>query len=282
MASPHLHLPALDGVVQEELELDPEVQPSTETRYGEINSLAFHSGEKWILLVFPTNVSLDGEIPELQFLTSSLRGLGFHLANIHSTNSAIIDFMTISPFVTGTWRNLVAVVLLDPDFPTPPGPPPTARANIALQAYVLSGGLLIIAGAFQNAFSNPLCFKQFAQDMGLCWQIGPWRQWASVQRCDHNIDSTARGGIQHGARAVSMCPTSYPTEDVLGAFVTNVDENDVWYKRASNGETNLLEALIVMSRVGLGQVGFIGDVNMEAFSQAAMVAMCQWHSLLVQ
>lgn len=77
-----------------------------------------------------------------------------------------------------------------------------------------------------------------------------------------------------------MCPTSYPTEDVLGAFVTNVDENDVWYKRASNGETNLLEALIVMSRVGLGQVGLIGDVNMEAFSQAAMVAMCQWHSLL--
>lgn len=150
--------------------------------------------------------------------------------------------------------------------------------------------------SYQNEASNPVSpmrrlegmdwgalgdpdFNLIVIAMGLDWGVGPWRERASVMRCDHNINQIARPGIQHSNWAVDMFPRFYRVDDVLGAFVTNVDGKDVWYKRASGGETNLLEALIASSRVGLG---FIGDVNMGAFSQGAMVAMCQWHSLLVR
>lgn len=281
MGSPPPHIPAL-GDAPEELELDPEVQASTETPSGETNSLALHPEGKWILLVLPTNVSLDGEMPGFHLFTSSLRGLGFHLANIHSTNSAIIDFMTVSPFVSGTWRSLVAVVLFDPEFPTPPGPLPTAPANITLTAYSHSGGLLIIAGVFQNAFSDPLCFKRFVQDIGLDWDVGLWRQRASVMRCDRNMrDNLARVRARVGAGRLLVNPqtTIYEIQKVLGAFVTNVDNRDVWHMRAFHEEPGKLEALIVMSTVWLGQVGFISDLGLGAASQSIMVAMCQWHSL---
>lgn len=281
MGSPPLRIPAL-GDPPEELELDPEVQASTETPSGETNPVALHPEGKWILLVLPTNVSLDGEMPGFHLFTSSLRGLGFHLANIHSTNSAIIDFMTVSPFVSGTWRNLVAVVLFDPEFPTPPGPLPTAPANITLTAYSHSGGLLIIAGVFQNAFSDPLCFKRFVQDIGLDWDVGLWRQRASVMRCDRNMrDNLARVRARVGAGRLLVNPqtTIYEIQKVLGAFVTNVDNRDVWHMRAFHEEPGKLEALIVMSTVWLGQVGFISDLGLGAASQSIMVAMCQWHSL---
>jgi hypothetical protein len=171
VGSPSRRLPSLGAFDPEEQELDPEVQgrppavqPAMEIGPGyplQNSPTPYHDRNSVVLLVFPYDAIFDDRLPGLQFFTTSLRGLGYNLVHIHSAE--LKGFMTVTPFVSQTWPNLAAVVLLDPDFPPPPGPFPRPSVVTTLAAYVYIGGLLIIAGAFQNAFSDPLCFKRFAE-----------------------------------------------------------------------------------------------------------------------
>jgi hypothetical protein len=62
-------------------------------------------------------------------------------------------------------------------------------------------------------------------------------------------------------------PASYSQKAL---FVKNIEQSAAWYTETESSN----EAAVAFTKVGLGSLGYVGDVNGEAGSDEVVMAMC--------
>jgi ribonuclease HI len=117
------------------------------------------------------------------------------------------------------------------------------------------GATVVLAGCF-SSMVNMGEFNRFFARLGLPWERGSY----------HRTTVSLRSGVV-GDDLVSRLPSAY---SVKAVFVENVARSAAWY---SSSETSN-EAAVVFAEVGLGKLGYIGDVNGEKTSEVVVLAMC--------
>ena len=121
---------------------------------------------------------------------------------------------------------------------------------------LLRGGTtVVLAGCFSSMTTQGQFSRLFAT-IGLPWEPG------SYQRETVRLHRDAVGD-----QLANRLPSSYSQK---AAFLKNVDQSAAWY--TAGGIPS--EAAIAFAKVGLGYLGYVGDVNAESGSDAAVLAMC--------
>lgn len=117
------------------------------------------------------------------------------------------------------------------------------------------GATVVLAGCF-SSMATAGQFNRFFARVGLPWEQGSY----------HRTTVSLRRGVV-GAHLASRLPSAYSLKAV---FVKNVERSAAWY---TPSETPA-EAAVVFAEVGLGRLGYVGDVNGEKSSEAVVLAMC--------
>lgn len=121
--------------------------------------------------------------------------------------------------------------------------------------HLRGGATVLLAACFSSSVSSGE-FNRFFATIGLPWQQGSY----------HRSTVTLRRNAVGGSLS-SQLPSAYSQKAL---FVKNVEESAVWY--AETGFSD--EAAAVFATVGLGKLGYVGDVNGEEGSDAVVLAMC--------
>jgi hypothetical protein len=148
-------------------------------------------------------------------------------------------------------------------------------ANIwdALLTYVRDGGIAVCMGLFSSSVP-PLKIKPFFEKAGLPWEAGSYHRTTVVLDKDNVPIDT-----------VAFLPESYSQKAV---FLKNVDNSVAWYRQSgdsviessvflSTHVEDISEVPVALVNVGERKLGYIGDVNTEEPSNAAILAMCGLH-----
>ncbi|KAK4098187.1 hypothetical protein N658DRAFT_561197 [Parathielavia hyrcaniae] len=134
----------------------------------------------------------------------------------------------------------------------------TRRRNIfelvADQLY--RGSTVVLMGCFSNMVNGGQ-FDRFFARLGL-----PWTHGCSYQRVTTKLRREAVGD-----RLADRLPSEYSQKAL---FVKSLDRSAAWYAE----EETSTEAAVAMAKVGAGKLGYVGDVNGEDGSNAAVLAMC--------
>lgn len=140
----------------------------------------------------------------------------------------------------------------------------TQNANVweATLRYVRQGGTAVVMGSFAS-FVQPLDMKPFFSKAGLPWEAGGYSRTTIVL----NRDAVGRN-------LATQLPREFSQK---GLGVKNVASSDIWYRSDDDvamwanapGETT-----VAFANVGQGHLGYVGDVNNEKGSDAAILAMC--------
>lgn len=117
------------------------------------------------------------------------------------------------------------------------------------------GATVILMGCFSSGVTMGQ-FDRFFARLGLPWRRGSYRR-QTVQLRRQVV----------GNQLATRLLTSYSQKAL---FVTNVDRAAVWYAEPNT----TTEAAVVFANVGAGRLGYVGDVNGEEGSEAAVLAMC--------
>ncbi|KAK3290785.1 uncharacterized protein B0H64DRAFT_412139 [Chaetomium fimeti] len=117
------------------------------------------------------------------------------------------------------------------------------------------GSTVVLAGCFSSMVSSGE-FNRFFARIGLPWQQGLYeRKMVDLGR-----------NVVH-ARLASRLPSTYSQKAV---FVKKVAPSAAWYTLSgSSGQTAM-----AFAQVGLGRLGYVGDVNGEDVSDMVVLAMC--------
>ncbi|KAL6898553.1 ribonuclease H-like protein [Trichoderma evansii] len=140
----------------------------------------------------------------------------------------------------------------------------------AVLKYIRQGGTAVIMGHFP-CFVKPLSIKPFFAKAGLEWEQG------SYQRTTLVLNPQAVG--------VDLASKLLPEYSQKAVFLNNVKSLDALYV---TNEDSVLESLVfqadnahvpgespvLLACVGKGKLGYIGDVNGEDGSEAAVIALC--------
>ncbi len=117
------------------------------------------------------------------------------------------------------------------------------------------GATVVLAGCFSSMVSEGQ-FTRFFARLGLPWKRGSYHR-TTVNLCRGVVDG----------HLTSRLPSTYSQKAL---FVRNVERSAAWY---SSGDTSD-EAAVVFAKIGLGKLGYIGDVNGEESSDLVVLAMC--------
>ncbi|KAI1174412.1 hypothetical protein F4777DRAFT_589198 [Nemania sp. FL0916] len=142
-------------------------------------------------------------------------------------------------------------------------PPPLILITDACAAHVakvwehvitcLRGGSTVILAASFSSFLNEGQFNRCFAKVGLPWKRGGY----------YRTEVSLRPGVVNNRLRQQLLP-SYSQKAL---YVKGVAEPDVWYA----GEQD--EVAVAFTKVGNGMLGYLGDVNPEAGSDAAILAM---------
>jgi ribonuclease HI len=117
------------------------------------------------------------------------------------------------------------------------------------------GATVVLAGCFRSMVTMGQ-FDRFFARIGLPWRKrGYHRATVSLRQQPGNSD------------LANHLPSEYSQKAV---FVKNVDKSAVWYSEGGGSDM----AAVAFTKFGLGRLGYIGDVNGEEGSDAAVLAMC--------
>ncbi|KAK3348715.1 hypothetical protein B0T25DRAFT_457381 [Lasiosphaeria hispida] len=117
------------------------------------------------------------------------------------------------------------------------------------------GATVVLAGCFSSMVSKG-AFNRFFAILGLPWQQGSY----------HRATVTLRPGAT-SAIVASRLPASYSQKAL---FVKNIERSAAWYTEMEFSN----EAAVACAKVGLGSLGYVGDVNGEMESDQVVMAMC--------
>ncbi|KAF3764088.1 hypothetical protein M406DRAFT_339791 [Cryphonectria parasitica EP155] len=142
----------------------------------------------------------------------------------------------------------------------------------AVLAYVRRGGTAVVMGHF-SSFVKPLNVKPFFEQAGLPWEAGVYHRTTT---------SLNRTVVAEMLTAVGKLPQSYSQKALA---VKNVAPEHVWYASSPDSviESAVFapdnahtpgQAAVALANVGEGRLGYLGDVNAEAESNAVVLAMC--------
>lgn len=140
----------------------------------------------------------------------------------------------------------------------------------AVLKYVRQGGTSVVMGHFSSSV-KPARIKPFFAKAGLQWEAGSYHRTTLVL----NQEAV-------GSSLAAVLPAKYSQKAV---FVKNVADTDAWYHSDENSvnesqvfgptSANIVgETPVVLTHVGAGKLGYIGDVNAEKGSDAVILAMC--------
>ncbi|CAH0054169.1 unnamed protein product [Clonostachys solani] len=139
----------------------------------------------------------------------------------------------------------------------------------AILSYVRQGGTAIAMGDF-SSFAKPNDIGPFFARAGLTWQAGAY----------HRTDVALNSEL-----ATTLVPDLSTRFSMKALFLKGVEPAAVLYGPDQRSFTqsvvfpsekvqDLTEAAIAFAQVGDGKVGYVGDVNRERETDAAIVAMC--------
>lgn len=121
------------------------------------------------------------------------------------------------------------------------------------------GATVVLAGCFSSMVTQGQ-FDRFFARLGLPWRRGSYtRTTVSLRR-----------PAVHGQLA-SRLPAAYSQK---ATFAKNVAQSAVWYTPSESSGGAGGEAAVAFAKMGLGRLGYIGDVNGEESSDAVVLAMC--------
>ncbi|RCI15873.1 hypothetical protein L249_1934 [Ophiocordyceps polyrhachis-furcata BCC 54312] len=150
----------------------------------------------------------------------------------------------------------------------------TLQCNLAVWeavlAYVSRGGVAVIMGLFPS-FVKPDNMKPFFSKAGLPWAAGSYHR--TILKLNRAVVDAA---------SVEKLPQQYSQKAV---FVNNVVPGDMWYRTDDDSVVQSAvfpptdahrpgETAVALAKVGEGKLGYVGDVNAEAGSNAVVLAMC--------
>lgn len=140
----------------------------------------------------------------------------------------------------------------------------------AVLKYICQGGTAVLMGHF-SAFLKPPSVKLFFAKAGVSWEHGSYHRTTLI--LNRQVVGNALAAI---------LPSSYSQKAV---FLKNVAPMDSWYVTDENSVTESRvfasvgaqipgECPVVFACIGNGRLGYIGDVNGEEGSEAAVLGMC--------
>lgn len=118
------------------------------------------------------------------------------------------------------------------------------------------GATVVLAGCYSSMVSAGQ-FSRFFTRLGIPWDRGPYH------RTTVSLRPAAVGAIPGANRL----PASYSQKAL---FVKNIERSAAWYTERESCD----EAAVAWIKVGLGRLGYVGDVNGENESTAVVMAMC--------
>ncbi|KAM4066135.1 triacylglycerol lipase [Hirsutella rhossiliensis] len=124
--------------------------------------------------------------------------------------------------------------------------------------YVRQGGTAVVMGLFPS-FVQPDKINPFFSRAGLDWEVASYRRTTTVLN---------RAAVDTALAA--KLPPSYSQKAVS---VRNFAPTEAWYQ-PSEDSCVTGESAVVLARLGSGKLGYVGDVNAEKGSDAAILAMC--------
>lgn len=140
----------------------------------------------------------------------------------------------------------------------------------AVLKYIRQGGTAVIMGIF-SGFVNPRSLKDFFATAGLEWESSSYH----------------RTTLKLNAQLVGMNVASklLPEYSQKAVFLKNAKTSEAWYVTDENSVTESSvfpgrdahmagESPVLLASVGQGKLGYVGDVNNEAGSEAVVMAMC--------
>ncbi|KAK2731313.1 hypothetical protein FQN57_003454, partial [Myotisia sp. PD_48] len=159
----------------------------------------------------------------------------------------------------------LAVLVSDPGI-TQPG---NMTVLNKLKDYIMSGGTAIFGCQFSSFISPPVMNSFFNTHLGLLWQSGAY------ERTMVHLNRLAVGNLpvrDHLTQAYSQ----------KAVFLKNVNQDAALYLplQESNEIQGLQQAPIAWAQVGMGWVGYVGDVNAERESDEVILSMCGVASIM--
>ncbi|KAJ5651171.1 uncharacterized protein N7484_004894 [Penicillium longicatenatum] len=135
---------------------------------------------------------------------------------------------------------------------------------------VRQGSTADLMGLF-SSFVRPLDIKPFFSKAGLPWE------GRTYVRTTLTINRAATGD-----ELAARLPPSYSQKAV---FIKNVAHSDRWYTTDASSVVeprvfgpspahNPGQSPVIMARVGMGRLGYVGDCNAEEETDAVILAMC--------
>ncbi|KAF6758227.1 hypothetical protein DFP72DRAFT_808054, partial [Ephemerocybe angulata] len=125
-----------------------------------------------------------------------------------------------------------------------------------LVGYAKSGGTVVMGCNFSNFIAGD-DFEKVFRAFGLQWQRG------SYFRTTHSLNPTNHVAASN--------PSLAPSYSMKALHADKISPDMAVYKPTS--DSNLGEAPIVIGKVGLGEVGYVGDVNAERYTTKVYLAM---------
>ncbi|UNI16723.1 hypothetical protein JDV02_003135 [Purpureocillium takamizusanense] len=136
--------------------------------------------------------------------------------------------------------------------------------------YIHYGGTAVVMGNFPS-FVRPDIMKSFFARAGLSWEAGSYHRTTLI--------------LNRDAAGFNSATALSPRFSQKALFVRNVANSEAWYKTdecsiveslvfAPTSTNTVGETAVALARVGDGNLGYVGDVNIEEGSVAVILAMC--------
>ncbi|KAK1658507.1 hypothetical protein BDP55DRAFT_593994 [Colletotrichum godetiae] len=139
----------------------------------------------------------------------------------------------------------------------------------AVITYVRQGGTAIAMGHF-SSFVKPDNIRPFFTKAGLDWDSGVYHRTTVTLNPQVAGSAAARLPARYSQKALFLKGV-HPTAVMYGPDQTSVTESHVF---PSERVRDLTQAAISFAQVGNGKIGYVGDVNVEEGTDAAILAMC--------
>ncbi|KAM5432971.1 hypothetical protein McanMca71_006533 [Microsporum canis] len=138
-------------------------------------------------------------------------------------------------------------------------------------SYVRDGGTIVLGGHF-SSFAKPDHLKRFFEfSWGLPWQSGYYHR--TTVHVNVNCQGLETRGLPASYSQKALFLKNVPPEGRL--YLPNRDSMTESRVFGPERISDLSQAAVVFAPYGRGRIGYVGDVNGEDGSHAAILAMCK-------